>query len=225
MTIKSKMVSLCTVSLLTLALAVNSFAAAIPFTDLENVSAKEKISALQEKGYINGIAEGVFAPNKIITAAEGIAFLVKALDLNLDTVRFIKEPKATDYYSKANNDAWYAGYLITGAVNGLEFPKDIKLGQELTREEFTYYLIQAIEKKGNLPMINIVPAVITDQDQMTIEFSGAIQRALVYGFTQLNEEGKFNPKAKISRAEAAEQVYNALQYINAHPAPTAPQID
>jgi hypothetical protein len=219
MKIKSKIISFLSVSVLIVSFSVNSFAAEIPFSDLEGVGAREKITMLQQEGYIDGIAEGVFAPYKVLTAAEGISLMVKALGLNLDTVRFIKEPKATDYYSKADNDAWYANALITAAVNGLEFPKDMDMRQELSREEFTYYLISGIEKKGNLPMINIIPAKIADEEALTIEYSGAIQRALIYKVVNLDSEGKINPKAKISRSEAAEQIYNALAYLKAHPAP------
>ncbi|MGB4438224.1 MAG: S-layer homology domain-containing protein [Sedimentibacter sp.] len=67
--------------------------------------------------------------------------------------------------------------------------------------------------------MNIVPQEINDQDQMTVIYDGAIQRALVYGVTELDTEGKFNPKEKINRAEATEQIYNVLEYIKAHKAP------
>ncbi|WP_243124100.1 S-layer homology domain-containing protein [Pelotomaculum schinkii] len=70
-------------------------------------------------------------------------------------------------------------------------------------------------------MINLVPVEIADHDQLTISYDGAIQRALFYGVTKLDAEGKFNAKGKISRAEAAEQIYNALEYLKAHPAPAA----
>ncbi|MBB6217853.1 hypothetical protein HNQ80_003989 [Anaerosolibacter carboniphilus] len=219
MAIKSKMISLGSAAVITLTLAGHSFAAAIPFTDLGDINAKEKILVLQEKGYVKGVADGLFAPNSVITAAEGIQLIVNALELNLDTVRFIKEPKATDYYTKANDDAWYAGALIIAAVNGLEFPNDLDPSQEWTREEFTYHLIKAVEAHSNLPMIKIIPADITDGDQITMDYSGAIQRALIYGVVQLDAEGKFNPRAKISREEAAGQIYNVLEYIKAHPAP------
>jgi len=102
MTIKSKMVSLSTAIILTLTFAGSSFAAVTPFTDLTNVSAKDKIFALQERGYIKGIGDSLFAPNDAITAAQGVQFIVNALELNLDTIRFIKAPKATDYFAKAN---------------------------------------------------------------------------------------------------------------------------
>jgi hypothetical protein len=68
-------------------------------------------------------------------------------------------------------------------------------------------------------MIKLVPAEITDQDKITAEYSGEIQRALTYGIVNLDNNSSFNPKDELSRAEAAEMLYNALEYLKAHPVP------
>ena len=219
MKIKSKLVSMSVTILLTVTFALQSFAAIAPFTDLTNVVAKDKILSLQERGYLTGIGDCLFAPDSSVTAAQGIQFIVSSLELNLDLVRFIKEPKATDYFPKADNTAWYANTLIIATINGIELPKDLDPNKEWTREEFTYHLIYAIEKKGHLPSINIISVKVADQDKLTSSYDGAIQRALVYGVAKLDADSKFNPKAGISRAAAAEQIYNALEYLNSHPAP------
>lgn len=216
MKIKSKIASISTATVLILTLAGQTFAATNPFTDLTNSRSKEKILILQEKGYVKGVGNDLFAPYTTITAAQGIQFIVNALELNLDHVRFIKEPKATDYFTKADNDAWYAYTLIVASVNGLELPNDLDPSQKWTREEFTHHLIQAIETHKDFPKIKLAPVVISDSDQLTIEYEGSIQRALSYGITNLDGEGKFNPKGEITRAEVAEQIYNALEYMKAH---------
>jgi S-layer homology domain. len=211
--IPKKTLSFCLAGLMTLTISVQCFASSTPFKDLDAISAKDKILTLQKEGYVNGISDGEFAPAKNVTAAEGVQLIVNALNLNLDTVKFIKEPKATDYFSKANNDAWYANALIIASVNSLDLQSDMDPNMEWTREEFTYHLIQAMEKHNNLPMINIIPADIADNNQINISYSGAIQRALVYKIVSLDSNKCFNPTSKISRADAAAEVYNALEYI------------
>lgn len=77
----------------------------------------------------------VFAKNKIVTikdhpknsisAATAVSLIVKGLNLNIDNIRFIKEPKASDYYTKVKDNAPYAGDFIIAQFNGLELPKDI----------------------------------------------------------------------------------------------------
>lgn len=223
MKMKNRIIALSTAVLLTSCVTSNIFAASTAFKDLDNVSAKNKIIPLQNKGLVSGTADGVFSPDSTITAAQSIQLFVRAFNLNLDTIRFVKEPKATDYFKKAKDNSWYAQALIIGAVNGLDFSADIDPDLNLTREEYTYHLVKAIEKYGQLPMINLVPVEIADQDQMTVEYSGAIQRALKYGIVKLDTDGKFNPKGELSRAEAAEQLYNALEYLKAHPAPVVAQ--
>lgn len=217
---KNKMIRVCVLSALLVAtLGVNSFAAANVFTDLEGIAAKDKIIELYNNGYIKGISDDRFAPNEALTAAQGVQLMVNALELNLDNVRFIKEPKATDYFTKADDSAWYANALIIASVKGLELPKDLDPNQPWTREEFTYQLIKAVEKQRDFPMINILLTKITDEDQLEISYSGAIQRAIVYGVIKLDSEGKFKPKEVITRADAAQQIYNVLEYLKAHPFP------
>lgn len=147
--------------------------------------------------------------------------IVGALDLNLDTIRFVKEPHATDYFKNASDSAWYAQALIIAGVHGLDLPADLKPGEKLTREEFTYQLIDAMENTNRLPMIKPVVMEYADQDQVKVEYSGALQRALNYGVLKLDGSGKLNPKQEITRAEAAVAISNALSYLKAHPAPGA----
>ncbi|QGQ99720.1 S-layer homology domain-containing protein [Paenibacillus psychroresistens] len=217
---KFKMITLTAVTALTLSFGAQSFAASQPFSDLNNVTAKDKIISLQEQGLVHGITNDLFAPNVTITAAQGVQLIVNALDLNLDLVRFLKEPKATDYFKNANDKAWYANALITASVNGLVLPADLDPNKKWTREEFTHQLISTIESHSNLPMIKLVPVEIADNADLTVDYDGSIQRALAYNVVELDDKGNFHPKAEISRAEAAVQIFNAIEYIKAHPGPT-----
>ncbi|MBM7566340.1 S-layer homology domain-containing protein [Paenibacillus sacheonensis] len=211
-----KMVTMTATAAMMFAFAGQSFAAASEFKDLGNDAAKDKIVSLQQRGLIQGISADHFAPRSIMTEAQGIQLIVNALNLNLDLVRFVKEPKASDYFPNAKDDAWYANALIVAAVNGLDLPRELNPNQLLTREEFTHELIHAIEVTGKLPMIKPVVVEIADQDQINVDYSGSIMRALNYGILQLGKDGKVNPKSIIARSEAAEEIYNALEYLNAH---------
>ncbi|HVI40312.1 MAG TPA: S-layer homology domain-containing protein, partial [Anaerovoracaceae bacterium] len=141
-------------------------------------------------------------------------------DLNIDNIRFIKEPKASDYFKKANDDAWYADALIIVSFSGLDLPADLDPNAKWTKEEFTHYLVMIMEEQGSLPMINLVPADVADGDQLDAVYSGSIQRALLYKLVQLDADGCFRPQDNMTRGDAAVQVFNALEYLKAHPAPT-----
>ncbi|MEK3761123.1 S-layer homology domain-containing protein [Paenibacillus sp. FSL P4-0338] len=216
-----KMITLSAAAALALSFTGQQFASAAAFKDIHNVQDKDKIIALQNSGLIKGISADLFGPNLSITAAQGVQMIVGALDLNLDTIRFVKEPHATDYFKNASDSAWYAQALIIAGVHGLDLPADLKPGEKLTREEFTYQLIDAMENTNRLPMIKPVVMEYADQDQVKVEYSGALQRALNYGVLKLDGSGKLNPKQEITRAEAAVAISNALSYLKAHPAPGA----
>jgi hypothetical protein len=206
-------------SVLTIALAGQCFAGTVPFTDISGINGKDKIISLQERGIIKGTGSGIFAPGAPMTAAQGIQFLVSAFDLNIDNIRFIKEPKASDYFRNARDNAWYADAFIIISFSGLDLSSDLNPNAIWTREEFTHYLVKLMEKQGNLPMIDLTPADISDSDQMEVLYSGSIQRALLYKLVELDADGGFRPKEAVTRGDAAVQVYQALEYLKAHTAP------
>ncbi|WP_336774737.1 S-layer homology domain-containing protein [Paenibacillus sp. MMO-58] len=221
MTKKYKFITLAATAVLTLSIAGQSFAATNPFSDIANVPAKDKITALQNKGLVQGVGEDRYFPNATLTAAQGIQLIVNALDLNIDTLRFFKEPHATDYFPKADDNAWYADALIIAANNNIGLPNDLDPNKTWTKEEFTHQLILAIEQHSNLPMIKIAPVEFNDQDEVSISYDGSIQIALVLKIAELDQDGNFNPTDDITRADAAVLIYNALAYIGEAPAPSA----
>ena len=79
-----------------------------------------------------------------------------------------------------------------------------------------------MEPHINLPMVKLIAIVIADNSEITVSYQGAIQRSLFYGITTLDAKKNFHPKDILSRAEAAEQIYNALEVIVKYkPAPPA----
>lgn len=223
MTSKKKMLGLSAAVVLSLSFAGQSFAASTTFTDLDKVAAKDKIISLQAGGFVSGVSSDLFLPAATLTASQGIQMIVKAFDLNIDTLRFVKMPLATDYYKNAKNDAWYADTLIIAANSGFDLPADLDPSKKWTKEEFAHQLMLAMEGHFPLPMINVKTVDIKDQDDFTVEYNGPIQRSIVLGITSLDAEGNFHPKAEITRAESAEMIYNAIEYVKAHPAPAQPE--
>lgn len=186
------------------------------FTDISGIEEEAFIIDLYNKGYINGMGNQLFMPNETISMSQMIQLFVNFMELKLDDIGFIKELKATDYYVNAKNDAWYAKSMVIAAANGLIFSKDIEPDTFLTKEVFIDYLVNNTESQYGLPMINIIPKEIEDQDEMNVIYSGAIQRALVYGWVELDMGGKVNPTALVTRAEAMSMVYKAIEYLAAY---------
>ncbi|WP_240417671.1 S-layer homology domain-containing protein [Paenibacillus periandrae] len=148
--------------------------------------------------------------------SEAICIHVKALDLNIDMIRFKSLPVASGTYTHIADNAWYANAFVIAYYNGLEIPKDVNPNAAVTREQFGDLLVRALEKKGNFPQIKIVPAAISDENQITPEYQGALQRMLHYKIAELDKDGKLNPKSQLTRGGAAIWVYNAIRVLNEH---------
>lgn len=197
-----------------------TFSSAFAFTDVEQGQAAA-ISALQERGIVSGIDKDHFIPKGKISYAQTVQMIVKGLNLNLDTLRFFKQPLASDTFTNIPNDAWYAEAFIIAHYNGMNIPKDVNPNATITREQFGEMLVRALEKKGNFPLVKMfIP--IKDEDQITAEYQGALQRLLLYKITQLDNDGKFNPKAELTRGEAAGWIYNAIRVVETHIQKPAP---
>ncbi|ANF97958.1 S-layer homology domain-containing protein [Paenibacillus bovis] len=222
MGIQPKWLSLLTASVLTLSISGQALAADSTFTDLRNVQGQQKIESLKERGFVSGVTATEFKPNQTLNAAQGIQMLVNSFQLSLAQFTFIKAPKASDSYTKVKDGVWYSDAFIIAAVNGVEVPRSVDPAADLTREQFTSYLMQSMEKAGNLPMINIKPVKIGDSAQLTPSYQGAVQRSLVMNINELDAKGNFDPKGKITRAEAAVMIYNALDYLQKHPEMSQP---
>ena len=206
MKLKIKILTL--ITLLLLSMTVQCFAAANPFTDINDSPSKDKIVALYDAGVIKGMGDGLFNPDGIVTAAQGVQLIVNAFDISLAKFTFIKAPQATDWFKKADDNAWYADALIRAGANDIGLPTDLDPNAKWTKEDFTYYLIMAMEAHYQMPMINMMYIETADEADMTIEYQGAIQRSMKYNITALDQDKKFFPKKQLTRAEAAEMIYN-----------------
>ncbi|WP_238649901.1 S-layer homology domain-containing protein [Paenibacillus piscarius] len=210
---KKAIAALTAATVLSLTLGAQSFAADSSFKDIGNVSGKDKINALKQRGLIKGISDTQFLPGGTVTTAQGVQFISGGLQLSLAAIDFNKAPKISTIFPKIKDTAWYAEAFVNAHFNGVDIPADIDPAKPITKELFTSLLVQAVEKAGNLPMINIVPADIADADALNPSYQGSIQRSLKYKINTLDATGKFNPKSQITRAEAAVMLFNALDYL------------
>lgn len=189
---------------------------AFAFDDIQNDQEKDAIEQLREKGILHGIGNGKFAPKGKMSVGTAVALIVKGMDLNIDHIRFIKEPKASDYFTKVDDRAWYAGAFIIAQHNGLDLPRDIDPEAQATREQFAHWLYNAIEAKGDYAWIEIY-MMIEDEDQVDPAYMTSIQRLLIGKIAKTDKNGKFHPKQPITRSEAAGMLHRALEFVKNTP--------
>lgn len=184
------------------------------FSDTKGHPNDAKISELQKLGILSGTgAKGdTFDPNGKLTYAAGISMIVNGLGLNIDGINFIKEPKATDSFPNMKDDAWYSNAFIIAALNGLEIPRETKPDAAMTREQFAHHLMQALLKKGDYAFIDIY-VELKDEADVNSAYMGSIQKLLITNIAKLDADQKFNPKATITRGDAAGWLYDTMQFV------------
>lgn len=190
----------------------------------EDVDGDQKVpvASLKDRGVVSGVDDQHFVPMGKINYAQSIHMLVKGLGLNIDNMKFIKKPEASDYFTNVPNHAWYAQSFIIAQLNGLPIPKDVDPNGTVTREQFADLLVHAIEKKGNFPTVKML-IILADDDQVDPQMNGSVQRLLLYKITKLDDDRKFYPKRELSRGEAAVWLYNAIRFVESHEQKPAPQ--
>ncbi|MBP1992398.1 S-layer homology domain-containing protein [Paenibacillus eucommiae] len=185
---------------------------AFAFSDLAGDPAEAKINALQKSGIISGITNDTFAPKEKVTFAQGVQLIVKGLDLNLDLVKFIKKPEASDYFTKVPDNAWFAEAFIIASVHGLSLDKNIDPYGTITRAQFAQLLGEALDTKGNFPVTKMF-FQISDGENLPQDIQGRLQILLNTKIIKLGEDGKFRPQDAITRSEAADWIFEASDFV------------
>lgn len=182
-------------------------ASASAFTDLKGNPAESKINTLHEKGIINGVAPGKFAPKLKLTYGQAIQFLVSGLELKSTG----SGNKASDYFDKVSDKAWFASAFLTAKQNGLSLDRTINPNGTITRAQFAHLLTQALQSKGNFPVTKMYFNV-ADGDKLPAEVNNSLQILLNTRIIALEADGKFRPNDAITRVEAAVWTYDAAQF-------------
>ncbi|AJS61148.1 S-layer homology domain-containing protein [Paenibacillus sp. IHBB 10380] len=193
-----------------LAASLSLSASAFAFSDLSGVPAADKINALQSSGVISGVNNDKFAPKSKVTFAQGIQFLVNAFDLTLDS-QSTGSSKASHYFDKVPDTAWYAEAFLIAQQNGLSVDKTVNPNGVITRAQFAHLLHQALLTKGDFVTTKMY-FHITDGQKLPQGITNSLQTLLNTRIISLNEDDTFRPNDAITRSEAAVWIYDAAEF-------------
>lgn len=206
-------------SLLSLALAVIMIftlgQSVFAFSDVKDDPNKDKINALEESGILSG-EHGKFNSKGKLTYAAGISMIVKGLDLNIDHLRFIKMPLASDQHPNLSDNAWYSQAFVIADHNGLDIPKDVKADDKMTKEQFAHHLFKAMIKKGDYAFIEIF-MLINDEADINPAYMDSIQKLLITKIASLDRKNNFYPTKEITRGVAAAWLHDAIKFVEETP--------
>ncbi len=167
----------------------------LPFNDLENYSwAHDGIKKLYSSGVINGMGDGIFAPEQNVTRAQFLKMLVVMFDLSASGT-------SVEFSDVTKND-WCYDYVAAGTANGIVngtggniFSKD----SFVTRQDMAvmiYRCMKIAETAGETEKF-------ADDAAIADYAKNAVYYLKSKGIALGNETGYFNPESFANRAEAA----------------------
>ncbi len=176
------------------------------FPDVKDHWAKNEINELAKKGIVKGNGTG-YAPDNLMTRAESLAVIVRALGLNENT-----EYKGILY--DVSKDDWYAGVLQASyeakIFTGIGY--NFEPNKQVTREEFCNYVINAyISKTSKIPEKADLSA-FSDTSEMS--FSDSAAQAVGLGIMKGITPKVFAPKENATRAQVAVMIIRLLSLLD-----------
>ena len=181
----------------------------VEFKDLAGYSwAEEAINSMTAKGIIGGKTTDKFSPADNITRAEFAALISRMLKYNEDIQGDVT-------FNDVKTDNWFYKSVLTVFMNGLINGKSttsFNPNENITREEMSkiigLILTQSSYKKQDKKSLtnfsdgNIIASWAEEGAAISV-YNGVIQGA----------NGKFNPKANATRAEAAVMLFRLYDLI------------
>ncbi|QNK60218.1 S-layer homology domain-containing protein [Paenibacillus sp. PAMC21692] len=179
------------------------------FSDLGNHWAKADIELLASKLIVNGVKEGIFAPDQTITRAEFSALLVRALALPGDAA-------SAAVFTDVKGTAWYAG-AVGAAVkaklaNGFD-EGTFRPNEPITREQMAVLVSKAILAAGKSSPKTASLAPFSDQAKISTWAKEAVGQSVEAGIVTGTDKGAFEPGANATRAQAAVMLKRLLQHV------------
>lgn len=172
------------------------------FSDIGQVFNREKINALADLGIVQGTTRTHFEPSRPVTRMEFTSMLVRSLKL----------PQETDVtlgFEDINPSAWYIDLLKTAI-------KD-QVARGFSNREFGPNRVINREQAAKM-VNNVIQATPQRETSIYSDASQIVEwaRKDVLGLTEIHlvqgyPDRSFRAKQEVTRAEAAEMIYNMLQ--------------
>jgi hypothetical protein len=174
--------------------------------------ARASIHNMGSRLIVNGVGDGLFAPNRNITRAEFATIVVRALG--------IKSQKYDGRFTDVNQSSWYSNYvqtaygygLITGFSDGT-----FRANETITRQQAMLIISKAMVLTGLSGVGNatdrasIINAYADGNQVASWAFSG-VADVISAGIFTGRSANSLVPEAPITRAEVAVIIERLLKY-------------
>lgn len=176
----------------------------VEFNDLDGVEwARKAIETLGSRFIISGRGDGSFDPMSPIKREEFVKILVLAAELPI-------EKDSSVSFSDIVDNEWYSSYIYTGIRNGIVSGISEELfgvGEYITRQDVAVMIARALK----LSTDTVTENIFDDSESISDYARASVHTLAAMGIINGMGDGSFAPVKSISRAEAAQMIYNMLE--------------
>ncbi|WP_051290021.1 OmpL47-type beta-barrel domain-containing protein [Paenibacillus massiliensis] len=175
----------------------------VVFKDIDRVFNRDKIQELVNRGILKGTSDTTFEPYREVTRAEFTSMLVRALKLP-------EEPNVQLSFEDLEDDGWYIPELKTAIkhVVARGFSDTVFAPDRLiSREQASKMLGNVVQPEKSVGFQEFYQDEQVIAEWAKTEVLGLTRESLLQGYP----DGSFRPKQPVTRAEAAEMIFNLLQ--------------
>ncbi len=176
------------------------------FSDTLGHWAKDTIAYMNNMGILNG-SDGKFNPDNSMTRAEFTVMMCNFLGINIEEFSSVK----LDFADAADIPSWSAGYVKAMTQKGIISGKSeggrkyFAPNDSITRAEAAAIMSRALD--GNLKIGGLD---YTDADAIPSWARKNMAIMTANGFMGGYPDGSINPNGKVTRAEAAQMIFNMM---------------
>lgn len=182
------------------------------FVDLEGHWAKKEVEEMAARGIVEGVAEDQFGPEQSVTRAQFVTLVSRALKLpEGDTSSPFTDVERSEWYGN-HVYAAYRAKLVSGVEADRFAPNDL-----ITREQLAVLMVNAYLYQKNMKLADIVvtqEVKFADEGTVSEWARSAVRVASALGLMSGDEQGRFNPAERTTRAQAAVVLYRLLNSSN-----------
>jgi len=162
--------------------------AEIVFDDTRNHWIKKDVSLLTKYDIIEGVGDNLFAPDSELTKEQAVLLVLRALNLTYNS------EKEADFVNVA---------IENGIIDNAD-----GLTEKITREEYSNILANAVICRfgGYDVNLNKMDGLFADSADIDSDYKVAVAGMYEKGLMTGDDNGYFNPKKTLTRAEAARTI-------------------
>ena len=172
------------------------------FTDLGDHWARQTIERLASENIITGMGDGTFAPNANVTRAQYFTMVNRAFNFTNEAQINFRDVGSGDWIETAMKRAVGAGYL-----KGYE-DNTARPNENITRAEVAMVLKNVL----NLPEAPGAANGLNDAYEIPEWSRAAVDAVVGAGLARGDDRGNYRAQDKLTRAESATMIMNALTY-------------